>query len=86
MQEHQDYGHASRAASVAGAMMPRAGVLSKEEGAAGAKSRSQMGQPGGPASRSWWEVTAGTWGRGCSVSAQPRGLELLRQSWVNWGK
>ena len=25
MQEHQDYGHASRAASVAGAMMPSAG-------------------------------------------------------------
>lgn len=43
-------------------------MLSKEEEAVEAKSRSQMGQSGGPASGSWWEVTAGTWGRGCSQS------------------
>lgn len=31
MQEHQDYGHASRAAPVAGAMMPSAGRCGERE-------------------------------------------------------
>lgn len=63
MQEQcEDCSHPSRAPLVSGAMMPGvgyawkgvgAGALSKEEGATEAKSTSQMGQPGGPAPRSW---------------------------------
>lgn len=94
MQEHQDYGRLHESCPVAGTMMPSAGRCGEGRSRGAVKENGQQ-EPRAEAKwasqvalllGSWWEVTAGTWGGVFTVPAQTRGLELLRQSWVNWGK